>query len=166
MASITKKICLVGDFAVGKTSLISRYVHNVFSEKYQTTVGVKIDTKTLTLPQGCIKLVLWDLAGTDRLSTSERVYLRGAGGYLLVADGTRRHTLNTAIQLKQAADGQLNSPKSILLVNKLDLQDNWEIGDNELDSLSATGWRVLKSSAKCGDNVERAFRILATELLS
>ncbi len=165
MVAITKKICLVGDFAVGKTSLVSRYVHNVFSEKYQTTVGVKIDTKIVTLPESSIKLVLWDIAGTDRFSTTDRLYLRGAAGYLLVADGTRRDTLNTAIRLKQTADEQLNSPVSVMLINKLDLEEAWEISDHELESLTAKGWRVLKSSAKRGDNVERAFHLLATELL-
>lgn len=166
MASISKKICLVGDFAVGKTSLVARYVNNVFSEKYQTTIGVKIDTKTVTLPQGSIKFVLWDIAGRDRFSTTDRLYLRGAAGYLLVADGTRHDTLSTAIQLKKAADQQLSSPTSILLINKLDLVDAWEISDNELQSLTENGLQLMKSSAKLGDNVEQAFRWLAAELLS
>ena len=164
--NITKKICLVGDFAVGKTSLVSRYVKNVFSEKYQTTVGVKIDTKIVTLPQGNIKLVLWDIAGTDRFSTTDRLYLRGASGYLLVVDGTRRATLHTALKLKQVADKQLNSPTFILLINKIDLKDAWEISENELQRFEEKGWPVLKSSAKHGDNVERAFHMLALKLLS
>ena len=91
----TKKICVLGDFAVGKTSTVARVVHNVFSDKYLTTVGVKIDTYVYE-PEGAgakpMKLVIWDIAGTDRFNAVEYSYLRGASGYLLVVDGTRPDT--------------------------------------------------------------------------
>ena len=157
---------MVGDFAVGKTSLVSRYVHNVFSEKYLTTLGVKIDTQVVTLPhKGGIKLVVWDIAGTDRFRTRDTRYLRGAASYLLVVDGTRRHTLDTAVQLKHSVDEILNAPPFIVLVNKCDLQHEWEIADSELQDLRAKGWAVLKGSAKDGKNVTKAFEMIATYLL-
>ena len=70
---LTRKICMIGDFAVGKTSLVSRYVRQTFSEAYQTTIGVKIDSKIIQLPSGDdLKLVLWDIAGSNALSTVEQ----------------------------------------------------------------------------------------------
>jgi small GTP-binding protein len=166
MASITKKICLIGDFAVGKSSLVSRYVHNVFSDKYLTTVGVRIDTKEIQLPHSCsIKLVIWDIAGSDRFSTTDTHYLRGAAGYLLVVDSTRRDTLQSALQLKQSADHTLNSPPFVMVFNKTDLRDQWEITNKELQLFRKKGWRILKSSAKRGENVEHAFQLIATSVL-
>ena len=160
-----KKICLIGDFAVGKTSLISRYVNNVFSDKYLTTVGVKIDTKLVTTSRGGdIKLVIWDIAGTDRFTTTDIQYLQGASAYLLVVDGSRRTTLETAYQLKKTVDDILESPPFVMVFNKSDLRRNWEIDDSEIENLSANNWLVLKSSAKDGDNVTKAFQLVAERL--
>ena len=93
MASYRKKICLIGDFAVGKTSLVKRYVDQVFSEDYTTTVGVSIVTKEVQLDRdSMVKLIIWDIAGADKLTTVSHAYLQGANGYVLVADGTRRQT--------------------------------------------------------------------------
>ncbi|MCP4407520.1 MAG: GTP-binding protein [Gammaproteobacteria bacterium] len=166
MAILTKKICLIGDFAVGKTSLVSRYVHGIFSDRYLTTIGVKIDTKQLTISgRGSIKLVLWDIAGTDRFSTMDTHYLRGAAAYLLVVDGTRRDTLDTALQLKKSADQFLNSPPFVMIFNKTDLQDEWEITDAELQRLQRKGWNIVRTSAKQGSKVEHAFGLIASSLL-
>lgn len=90
MTELARKICLLGDFAVGKTSLVSRFVRNTFSEKYLTTVGVKVDSRALELADGrALKLVVWDLAGKSELDSMNRSYIRGASGLMLVADGTR-----------------------------------------------------------------------------
>ena len=74
---IQKKICLLGSFSVGKTSLISRYVNSLFSEKYLTTVGVKIDKKLLTVAGQELMLMIWDIAGEDDFSTIRESYLKG-----------------------------------------------------------------------------------------
>jgi small GTP-binding protein len=79
---------MLGGFSVGKTSLIKRFVESVFSEKYLTTVGVKIDTKTVDVQGRSVNLILWDIAGEDDTATIRMSYLRGCSGYLLVADGT------------------------------------------------------------------------------
>ena len=89
-ATIQKKICMLGAFSVGKTSLVKRYVASVFSETYLTTVGVKIDKKTVDLAGRVVNLILWDLAGEDDIASLRMSYLRGSAGYVLVADGTRR----------------------------------------------------------------------------
>src|SRR6476661_2941267 len=94
---LQKKICMIGGFSVGKTSLVRRYVQSIFSEAYLTTVGVKIDKKTVELTDRTVNLILWDLAGEDDIGSLRMTYLRGASGYVLVADGTRRSTLDVAI---------------------------------------------------------------------
>ena len=173
-----RKICLLGDFAVGKTSLVSRYVHNVFSDRYLTTVGVKIDTRIIELSQTSgkpiapltgaelsatrsIKLVLWDLAGAANLSAPARAYIQGAHGFLVVCDGTRHATLNTALALLNSAREQIGTRPAVLLVNKQDLYESWEVDQDSLDSARSRVANVLATSAKTGANVDRAFRLLA-----
>ena len=101
---IQKKLCMIGAFAVGKTSLVARFVKSIFSEKYLTTVGVKIDKKTLGVGDQEVTLIVWDLAGEDEFLQVRMSYLRGSAGYFLVADGTRRATLDKAIELQQRAE--------------------------------------------------------------
>lgn len=98
---IQKKVCVVGEFGVGKTSLISRYVDSIFSEKYQTTVGVKIDKKLCHVGESQVNLIIWDLAGESPLRTLKPAQIRGASGFLLVADGTRLDTVDMAIALEK-----------------------------------------------------------------
>ena len=101
---LQKKICMLGGFGVGKTSLVSRFVTSLFSDTYLTTVGVKIDKKTIALDAREMTLMLWDIYGQDDFQTVRDSYLRGASGYLLVADGTRYATLDTAAALQQKAE--------------------------------------------------------------
>ena len=162
----TKKICMIGDFAVGKTSLISRYVHNQFSADYLTTIGVKIDTKELILDSGDpIKLVLWDIAGTDSLATIGRNYLKGAAGYFLVVDGTRSATFDVAVQLQQQTEQELGNMPFSMLLNKQDLDYQWSLNNDAISGLESQGWSILKCSAKGGDGVEDAFKALGKKMV-
>ncbi len=162
MSTTVRKVCMIGDFAVGKTSLVSHYVHKIFSDRYLTTVGVKIDTKTLELDRDVsLKLVLWDIAGTDAFSSVEQAYLRGAAGYVMVADGTRRETLANAASLQNQARETLGEVPFILLLNKMDLKDAWEVTREDLPA----GIEVIYTSARTGEGVETAFRTLARYLM-
>ncbi len=163
---VSKKICMVGDFGVGKSSTVARYVQNVFSEKYQTTVGVKIDTKEVLLPDGqSLKMVLWDIAGTDNLKQMNANYLRGAAGYLLIADGTRAETLETALELKKQIDTVAGDIPFVGLLNKADLVDDWEIPESQYEGLLARSWQFYKTSALDGANIEQAFSDLALKVI-
>lgn len=165
MTRISRKVCIIGDFAVGKTSTVARFVNNVFSEKYLTTVGVKIDTKDIALADGRdLRMVIWDIAGSDRFSSAEFAYMRGAQGYLLIADGTRRETLESALALRAAVEERYGDLPYVLLLNKYDLVDDWAISEDELEALSEKGALVLCTSAKTGKCVERAFDELAEAL--
>lgn len=158
---IQKKICMVGAFAVGKTSLVTRFVKSIFSEKYLTTVGVKIDKKEMRLGDTEVTLVLWDIAGEDNLTQMRMSYLRGASGYLLVVDGTRPGTLDTAVNLQKKVGEFLGKRLPfVLLLNKTDLAEGWSLPDEAIEELSDKKWVVMKTSAKTGQGVEEAFLTL------
>ena len=162
--TLQKKICMLGGFSVGKTSLVKRYVQSVFSETYLTTVGVKIDKKTVDLSDRIVNLILWDLAGEDDISSLRMSYLRGSAGYVLVADGTRPSTLEVALSLRQRVEADLGPLPFVLLLNKNDLREEWAIRDAEIEELRTNGWWVQSSSARTGDGVEDAFKTLAVRV--
>ena len=156
---------MLGIFAVGKTSLVQRFVKSIFSEKYLTTVGVKIDKKTLNVGNQVVDLMLWDLHGEDEFQKLQISYLRGASGYFLVADGTRASTLDGVLCLKETVDKALGKIPFLLLVNKVDLLDEWEVDEGRLARLLEEDWTILKTSAKSGQGVEEAFLALATKTM-
>jgi hypothetical protein len=160
-----KKICLLGSYGVGKTSLVARFVHSMFADKYHTTVGVKIDKKVLTVDGEEITLMLWDMAGEEEGAPVKLNQVRDASGYLLVVDGTRSRTLEIARDIQKRVEGQVGTRPFLLLVNKADLRDTWEIPDSTWKELSDGGWTVLETSAKSGQHVEEAFLSLAARML-
>lgn len=173
MTFVTSKVCVVGDFAVGKTSVVERFVRNQFSEKYLTTVGVKVDTKQIELPDLDVshKLVLWDVAGADRFGATEFAYLRGASGHIFVADGTRPTTLRAVRELREQIAMQFGSLPCVLLVNKNDLRSEWGVSDEKMTLLGEDFCQVYSTSAKTGDAVESALcdlsrRIIGNDLQS
>jgi len=160
-----RKICMIGDFAVGKTSLVSRYVHSTFSEQYLTTVGVKVDSRILELASGDqVKLVLWDIAGSDVLSSVERTYLQGAAGYLLVSDMTRRDTFDTALGLQNQAEQIIGPKPFVMLMNKQDLAQEKDMDAEKVTALQHRGWRLMPCSAKLDTGVAEAFAALGERL--
>lgn len=163
-ASVQKKICMLGGFSVGKTSLVKRYVESIFSETYLTTVGVKIDKKTVTMGDKAVHLILWDLAGEDDMSSLRMSYMRGSAGYVLVADGTRPATLETALSLRKRVEADYGPLPFALLINKHDLSDQWAVSDADLEELRRSGLSVRPSSARTGEGVEDAFTDLAARV--
>ncbi len=162
---IQKKICMVGAFGVGKTSLVARFVRSIFSDKYLTTLGVKIDKKPLNVGGQEVTLMLWDLAGEDALTQVKSTQLRGSSGYILVADGCRANTLEAAIDLHSRAEVELGKVPFTCVVNKADLRENWEVDAAALERLSGLGWTFLLTSAKTGEGVEALFVELAGRML-
>jgi small GTP-binding protein len=163
---IQKKICMLGSFAVGKTSLVAQFLSQGFSEKYHTTVGVKIDKKTVEVAGDPVDLILWDIQGEDSSQQLYLSYLRGVSGYLLVVDGTRRSTLTTAVGIHANVTTLLGPQVPfVVLVNKQDLEAEWEVAESDLEELAGRSWYVAKTSAKTGAEVERAFLYLATHMM-
>jgi small GTP-binding protein len=162
---IQKKICMLGSFAVGKTSLVARFVRCSFSEKCHTTVGVKIDKKQVLVEDKLVNLILWDLYGEDEFEKVHMSYLRGAAGYLLVVDGTRRETVDKALRLQQRTEEAMGKLPFVVMLNKVDLRDTWEVNARLIEDLTNKGWPVFQGSAKTGLGVEDAFAALAKQML-
>ncbi len=163
---IKKKVCMVGMYGVGKTSLVKRFVESIFDDRYLTTVGVKIDRKDVTAGDRTVTLAIWDLAGEDELAQLRIVNLRGASGYILVADGCRSASLDKAIDLRRRIIDALGPLPFVLVVNKADLRDQWEVNPGDIQRLTEDGWRTLEASAKTGDGVERLFLELTESMLA
>jgi small GTP-binding protein len=164
-ATLQKKICMLGAFSVGKTSLVKRFVESVFSETYLTTVGVKIDKKTVDLSNLTVSLILWDLAGEDDISSLRMSYLRGSAGYVLVADGTRPSTLEVAMSLRRRVETDFGPLPFVLLLNKNDLREEWAVRDEEVQDLQQSGWWARSTSARTGEGVDDAFGTLAERVV-
>ena len=162
---IQKKICMVGAFATGKTSLVARFVKSIYSDIYHTTVGVKIDKKLVKLGHQELNLILWDIHGEDEFQKVRMSYLRGASGYLLIVDGTRRNTQDKAFSLQQRVAETIGKVPFIIILNKSDLTDEWEIDDSAMEELARMCWTVIKGSAKTGLGVEQAFLTLAEKIV-
>ena len=157
---------MLGAFGVGKTTLVRRFVESIFSETYLTTVGVKIDKKTVAVNGDSVTLVLWDIAGADADRGVRMNYVRGASGYFLVADGTRADTLEVASSIQARVTAEVGSMPFLLLINKSDLQESWDISSGPVESLERAGWVILRTSAKTGEGVEEAFHELTRRMVS
>ena len=163
---LQKKVCVLGAFGVGKTSLVRRFVESIFSDTYLTTVGVKIDKKTLQLGSEPITLLLWDIAGEDDVQAIRMSYVRGAAGFFLVVDGTRKATLDVATSIQARVLSEVGKVPFLLLLNKTDLEESWELSKERLDALESAGWAIRRVSAKTGAGVEEAFQELAERMVS
>jgi small GTP-binding protein len=159
---LKKKICMVGQFGVGKTSLVRRFVSSIFDDRYLTTVGVKIDRKDVNIDGQSLTLMVWDLAGEDDLAELNLSHLRGASGYVLVADGCRAATLEKAADLQQRIHKTLGPLPFVLVMNKADLRDQWEV---QSEQVMQFGWPTFETSAKAGSGVEEMFLGLGAALL-
>jgi small GTP-binding protein len=161
---LQKKVCMLGTYAVGKTSLVRRFVSSIFSDNYLTTVGVKIDKKVLRVGEEDVMLVLWDIYGEDEFQRLRMSYLRGASGFFFVADGTRLATLEKAVAMKEETEKALGPAHFAILLNKSDLVEEWEVDAQKENELASRGWTVIRTSAKSGEGVELAFNTLAAAM--
>ena len=150
---------------MGKTSLVSRFVSDTFSEKYLTTVGVKIEERQLSVDGQDMTLVVWDLHGDDVYQRVKASYLRGMAGYFVVIDGTRPKTLEVALELSEKLSKELENVPGIALLNKSDLKEQWDLDPEMLESLSSLGLETYETSAKTGEMVEVAFQKIAEAIL-
>ncbi|WP_416307801.1 Rab family GTPase [Neptunicella sp. SCSIO 80796] len=162
---IQKKVCLFGASGVGKTSLVRQFVDGIFSDKYLTTIGVKVDKKRIECEQQDVQLMLWDIEGTDRYSVFQERYLRGASAYIVVVDQTRTSSLIEGMDIHTLAK-QVNPCLTVLAVNKSDLEQHWHWNERQLDDYRALFNLSFTTSAKTGDNVERMFQQLAELLVA
>ena len=168
---ISKKVCLLGNFAAGKTSLVRRFVYNRFDDRYMSTIGVKVSRKMITLPHEGelveLSILLWDLAGSEEFDALRASYLRGASGAVLVCDLTRPETLDP---LRVYAEELLRTnthARLILAANKCDLVDQRRLSPAQIAvAAAALDVPYYLTSARSGEEVENLFRHLGRLLLS
>ena len=157
---ISKKVVITGHFGVGKTSLFNRFISNTFNEKYLTTIGVRVDKKSLVIDGQAVSLVIWDLAGEVSQEKVPRSYFLGAGAVIYVFDLSRPATFSRL-------EDDLVYIQSILpdvlirkVGNKKDL-----VSDETLKTIHATTRPHFFTSARTGENVEELFEGIARTLL-
>ena len=160
---IQKKIALLGAAGVGKTSLVRRFVSSLFDDKYLSTIGVKVDKKAVKVDVQDVMLMIWDVAGAEEHFSVPTSYVRGAAGYILVADGTRPESFATAVDIVEQVGRDLGSLPFVFVVNKKDLA-GWRADGPHADALRPRSVATLASSAKTGEGVEEAFQRLATAI--
>ena len=165
------KLAILGDPAVGKTSLIDKYITNSFRENYQPTLGVNIVSKEIRIEEinSKIRLLLWDIAGQDKYELTRQSFFQGCVGALLVYDITRYRTFEQ-ISLKWLEDfKKFSRPDGVyvLIGNKSDLKDSIKVSSDEGKSLSReiNAAEFIETSAKYGENVEKAFKKLVLHIL-
>ena len=157
---------MLGSLSVGKTSLVEQYVNSIFSDKYLSTVGVKISKKGVNIDGTNTSLVLWDMEGKDDYTEINMHYLRGAMGFFVVADLTRLDTFETALKIRKIVLDMLRQDiPNMLLLNKSDLSD-WEVNNERMEEAQTSGIKILRTSAKMGTAVNDAFEALARDMLA
>lgn len=161
--SVSKKVILIGHFGVGKSSLVQRFVHQKFSDKYITTIGVKIDKKIVEVDGFQVTMIIWDIAGEDSQQKVPTSYRLGAHGALYVFDISRPSTYeNIQAELEYLEEIIPGIPVQVL-ANKSDLMSEEE-RQEIIGSLPTNG--VFETSAKSGLHVEEAFALLAKSMVS
>lgn len=160
--SSPKKIVLLGHFGVGKTSLMTRFIDDTFSEDYKVTLGVQIQKKVVELRSGKkLSLIIWDVEGNTSVKNARLSYLLGSNGFIYVFDATR---IDTFSELNQEIEFLIeNYPKAKIKVigNKTDLVSKQSLID--ILALKEVKYDYL-TSAKSGENVNHMFQELAQEL--
>lgn len=162
---IQKKICMLGATGVGKTSLVRQFVQSIFSEKYHSTIGVKVDKKIVRVEDHEVTMMLWDLQGEDDEFKIRPSFLRGSSGYLLVIDLTRYESLEVANLIQRMIDTEFGEIPFYVLFNKNDLTDEIKITEEQIEKFIGDPSKIMRTSAKTGENVEEAFLRLAKDII-
>ena len=170
---LSAKICLIGDGPVGKTSLVRRYVLNMYDDAYIATIGTKVSKKVVQVPRPgdrpvAVDLVIWDIMGQAKFrDILKDAYFRGASGILAVCDMTHRRSLTSLEEWVRAVESVTGETATLVALNKADLAGDAEFDEDEASQVAdAFGGEVLATSAKTGGNVEEAFRLLATSVVT
>jgi small GTP-binding protein len=151
-----RKVCLIGDGAVGKTSLVRRYVLDVFGDDYISTFGAKVSKKVIVLGDVELTIMIWDILGQKNGASVHSAYFSGANGAFLVCDSTRPDTLVSLSSWYQEFSRVAGKVPIIPLANKCDMTSR--ITEDSLRSVSTTIGRDFRlTSAKTGEGVEDAF---------
>ena len=175
MSVLAQKACIVGEFSVGKTSLIRRYVLGLFSDDYKATLGVNCYNHAgqflhpETGETQAVNLVLWDIEGGQQKSSMLNTYLIGAAGALMIADVTRPETIEALDHYYSLLESVIPGRPKVLALNKIDLMDGSPAMTQTLShaqsKAKALGLRLVQTSASHGNQVPELFGGLASDIL-
>ncbi len=163
--TIRKKVCMVGAHGVGKTSLVRRYVDNVFDGNYSKTLGVRVSKALVSTREANVSCVIWDVHGDEDSNPIQPGYYRGMSGFILFIDGTRQSSVTRARKLIASVESTVGLVPFVLVLNKSDLKYRWEVAPHETALLSTKAYMTIESSAKSGAGVAEAFEGLANAML-
>ena len=165
-ADFAFKLVILGNPAVGKTSLIVRFIKNKFTEDYKTTLGVDFLTKELTLyNKAHIRLMIWDMGGQDKWFSRRAKFMRGADGAVIVYSNTDiKSYLNLDKWVDEVHQHANRDVPIILVKNKSDLPPIRE-NLNPIKLLERLNTKIIETSAKTGENVEEMFTLISSEIV-
>ncbi len=155
-----KKVCFLGAAAVGKSSIIASYSGDELTGGYVSTLGVRITRSVVTLNERLREFVVWDIKGESGFYTIPEVYLAGSDGIMLVADGTRRATVDNALDIHARIMEDFGHIPLVMLINKTDLGDIWEIDDAVISRLRARIPDIYTCSARSATTIRAAMQSL------
>jgi len=160
------KLVLIGDMGTGKSSIMHRYLENDFVPSFTSTIGADYRQKVVQVKGKDIKLQIFDTAGQERFFSITKAYFRGAHGVLLVYDITSKESLEHIKRWSTQLDAPASSANKILVGNKCDLESKRAVPTAKAQEVADQfGFKLMETSAKSGDNVDRVFMILLDEVL-
>lgn len=163
---VLKKICVLGDFAVGKTSMIRRYVLDEFDDRYITTLGTKITKKTLNIEARELTFQIWDIVGNIKFTKIQGQYYLGSDGAFIIFDVTRRDTFDNVTKWADMFLEVAKGAKLVFIANKIDLESTFDYKAMMKAAAKSYDADTFETSAKTGAQVEDAFKTLGTRILA
>ena len=169
MATYVFKVVLVGDYGVGKSTSIHRFVEDKFRANYVPTLGVQVSKKSFEINEHSVELMIWDLAGQDRYLMIRQRFYTGAQGILMLYDITRKSSLDNINRWYKEVIKHTGPIPIILIGNKIDLEDKREVFEEDVNGIIQENKIDVKSrietSAKEGFKTEEAFLLLVNHLI-
>jgi small GTP-binding protein len=150
---------------VGKSSLVRRFVDGSFDQAVAPSIAMSIFSGSVELGDVTLEMMLWDPAGAESGGQYNRSFISGASGLIFVVDATQPQTLDHLLQAQSKERGFIGSRPAILVVNKVDLTGDFALSKAQIDAASKLDWRLIKASAKTGNNVGQVFTKLAELML-
>lgn len=165
MGKVMRKICLLGDGAVGKTSLIRRYVFDEFDDEYIMTIGTKVSKKSMEVDKNELTLMIWDILGQKEHTSLHSAYYKGASGAIIVCDFTNKKSMENLTRWVDDFRGVAGNVPVVIAVNKQDIKNKAYLFEEAKKIADNYGAPAIPTSAKTGKNVELLFKMIGERVI-